>query len=186
MSDHRQPARGRVPTARGQGPKAALDAAEASELLGGISALACVLPLDQAAQLLDEWLATAHGAPDPGLCAQASAALAAADRSLRAEARYRPPLPAGDAPLAVQAKALVDFCRGFLSGLGLAGAGLHQRWPAATAEALQLLDAIAAGPVLVEDESGDREAFAELLAFVGDAVALTHAEMRPTAGNPAR
>ncbi len=186
MPDHRQPAREPTPEARSLGSRAGLDAAGASELLGGISALACALPAEQAALLLDDLLATAHGAPEPELRARASEALAAADQSLRAEARYRPPLPVDDAPLAEQAQALVDFCRGFLSGLGLAGPGLRHRLPAVTAEALQLLDAIAAGPVLVEDEFGDRDAFAELLAFVGDAVALTYAELRAAPGDHAR
>ena len=154
---------------------------DASELHGGISALACVLAPAAAARLLDGLVEEYRGNADAALQALLQTCLAATTRALNAvqEDDYVPLLPGDASPLAVQADALVGFCRGFLEGLGLAGVGAGRNLPAATAEALQAFAAIAAGPVALTDAdvTGERAALAELTDFVRIGVLLVHAEL---------
>src|SRR5579875_1656133 len=80
------------------------------------------------------------------LCAQCREQLRASDAS------FAPLLPA--APLAARADAMVDWCRGFLGGLG------H----------------IAAMPVVCENED-DEQSLSEVLDFIRNGVLRLHAEL---------
>ena len=160
---------------------------DASELHGGISALACVLAPAAAARLLDGLVEEYRGNADAALQALTQTCLVATTCALNAAQvdDYVPLLPGDASPLAVQADALVGFCRGFLEGLGLAGVGAGRDLPAATAEALQAFAAIAAGPIALADADagGERAALAELTDFVRIGVMLVHAELGADLGD---
>ena len=162
---------------------------DASELHGGISALACVLAPAAAARLLEGLVEEYRGNADAALQALMQTCLAATTHALNAAQvdDYVPLLPGDASPLAVQADALVGFCRGFLEGLGLAGVGAGRDLPTATAEALQAFAAIAAGPVALADTDadadGERAALAELTDFVCIGVLLVHAELGADCGD---
>ena len=84
-------------------------------------------------------------------------------------------LPEG--PLAARADAVVDWCRGFLGGLGLTGA---LAGPAQTAEVAGLLSGlgqIAASHLACDDDDG--AALDDVLDFVHDAVAHLYAAFSP-------
>ncbi len=160
---------------------------DASELHGSISALTCALAPAAAARLLNGLVEEYRSNADAALQALTQACLAATTRALNAAQAddYVPLLPGDTSPLAVQADALVGFCRGFLEGLGLAGVGAGRNLPAATAEALQAFAAIAAGPVALADAdvAGERAALAELTDFVRIGVMLVHAELGADPGD---
>ena len=84
-------------------------------------------------------------------------------------------LPADDAPLAERADALVDWCRGFLGGFGLAA-------PAADAlsgesvEALEDIGRIAASDLAYDGSEADESALAEIVEFVRVAALLLHGD----------
>src|SRR5579871_32364 len=59
------------------------------------------------------------------------------------ELGFEPLLPADDRPLPERAEALVDWCRGFLSGFGLGGPDAHGRLSDEGREILTDLNAIA-------------------------------------------
>jgi uncharacterized protein YgfB (UPF0149 family) len=98
---------------------------------------------------------------------------------LHAREPVEPLLP--DGPLAVRADAVVDWCRGFLGGLGLTGA---LAGPARNAEAAELLSGLGqiAASHLVCDE-GDDAVLDDLLDFIRSAVTHLHAMSAP-AGAP--
>jgi uncharacterized protein YgfB (UPF0149 family) len=84
-------------------------------------------------------------------------------------------LPADDAPLAERADALVDWCRGFLGGFGLAAPESGALSDEA-AEALQDLGHIAASDLAYEGSEADEEALAEIAEFVRVAALLLHGD----------
>lgn len=90
---------------------------------------------------------------------------------------FEPLLPGADAPVEHRAEALVEWCRGFLGGVGLSG-------PAARAlsadanEVLSDIGRIAASRFDYDDENEDETALCEVLEFVRVGVLLLHAEMR--------
>ena len=59
------------------------------------------------------------------------------------ELGFEPLLPADDRPLAERAEAMVDWCRGFLGGFGLAGAAAHAKLSDEAQEVLRDLATIA-------------------------------------------
>jgi uncharacterized protein len=94
---------------------------------------------------------------------------------------FEPLLPAQDAPVERRAEALVDWCRGFLGGVGLAGSAMRILSADAN-EVLADIGRIAASRFDYDDENEDETALSEVLEFVRVGVLLLHAEMmRPRA-----
>lgn len=103
------------------------------------------------------------------------------------ELGFEPLLPADDRPLPERAEALGDWCRGFLGGFGLAGAGIHAKLSGEAQEILGDLQTLAGSSFDFGDEGEDEDALIELHEFVRMAALLLHAECaggrnRPTDG----
>lgn len=161
-----------------QALNAARASASASELHGGITALLSVLGPEQALRELDAQLDEIAGAAPDALREAARACLDDTRRALGdPDMGYVPLLPGDAVPLQEQAVALVDFCRGFLEGLGLTGVGAGRRLPAEVDEVLRAFAELGAGPVMLDDDAGDLEALTELVEFVRVGVMLVHAEL---------
>jgi uncharacterized protein YgfB (UPF0149 family) len=93
-------------------------------------------------------------------------------------------LPPDDAPLARRGDALVEWCRGFLGGVGLAGSSTGLLSADAN-EVLADFGRIAASRLDYGEDEEDESALSEVLEFVRVGVLLLHAElMRPR--QPAR
>jgi uncharacterized protein YgfB (UPF0149 family) len=86
-------------------------------------------------------------------------------------AQVKPLLPPSQAKLDRRGRALVEWCRGFLGGFGLASGAASAHLPAEGEEILSDLGMIA-GTRLNGDD--DETSFDEVLAFVQTAVALLH------------
>lgn len=87
-------------------------------------------------------------------------------------------LPDDSEPMTDRAVALVDWCRGFLGGLGLSGADLEQGLSGEAGEILGDLARIAA--TRFEDDSGgeeDEQAYVEVVEYVRVGVLLLHNEL---------
>ena len=102
------------------------------------------------------------------------------------ELAFEPLLPSDDVPLAKRADALVEWCRGFLGGIGLSGA--DRPGTAFSPEADEILRdfaAIAASNLDYGDDEEDENALTEVLEFVRIGVLLLHGELdqRPTQKN---
>lgn len=95
--------------------------------------------------------------------------------ALRAGAPVALVLPA--APIEARANALVEWCRGFLGGLGLTGLLDAGARTGAAGDLLHTLAHIAAAPVACGP--GDEAALDEVLAFVQSGVAQLHAALAP-------
>ena len=90
---------------------------------------------------------------------------------------FEPLLPGADASVEHRAEALVEWCRGFLGGVGLSGAqprGLSVD----AAEVLSDIGRIASSSFDYDDAEEDETALCEVLEFVRVGVLLLHAEMR--------
>jgi uncharacterized protein YgfB (UPF0149 family) len=85
-------------------------------------------------------------------------------------------LPADDRPLAERAEAMVDWCRGFLGGFGLAGTAAHARLSDEAQEILRDLGAVAASSFDFGEESEDEDALIDVHEFVRMAAMLLFAE----------
>lgn len=96
--------------------------------------------------------------------------------ALRAGGAVMPLLPA--APLAARANGMVDSCRGFLGGFGLAGAGTRGRLDAEALDLLHGFGEIAASHLECDD--GDA-ALAEVLDYIRGGVASLHTAFAPAA-----
>jgi len=95
---------------------------------------------------------------------------------------FEPLLPSLDAPVERRADALVEWCRGFLGGVGLSGSVSQQMLTADANEVLADLGRIAATRFDVEEDDEDESALSEVLEFVRVGVLLLHAELlRPRA-----
>ena len=90
---------------------------------------------------------------------------------------FEPLLPEGDTSVEHRAEALVEWCRGFLGGVGLSGAQPHGLSVDAT-EVLSDLGRIASSRFDYDDAEEDETALSEVLEFVRVGVLLLHAEMR--------
>ncbi len=93
---------------------------------------------------------------------------------------FEPLLPDDEQPLAQRGDALVEWCRGFLGGVGLAGAASS---PALSDDAIEILadfSSIAATAFDYDDNDGDETALVEVLEFVRIGVLLLHTEMART------
>jgi hypothetical protein len=93
------------------------------------------------------------------------------------ELGFEPLLPDEDAPLAQRADALVDWCRGFLGGIGLAGVNTQRGLSDDGAEILRDFGTIAASRFEVDDAEEDESALSEVLEFIRVAVLLLHTEL---------
>jgi uncharacterized protein YgfB (UPF0149 family) len=84
-------------------------------------------------------------------------------------------LPTDDAPLAERANALIDWCRGFLGGFGLA-APPADALSGESAEALEDIGRIAASDLAYDGSEADEDALAEIVEFVRVAALLLHGD----------
>lgn len=112
------------------------------------------------------------------LARQSQAALA------DAELGFEPLLPADDRPLHERAEAVVEWCRGFLGGFGLAGAAVQASLSAEAQEVLRDLGTIAGSSFDFGNESEDEDALIEVHEFVRMGAMLLFAECH-TAQRPA-
>lgn len=95
---------------------------------------------------------------------------------------FEPLLPEGQASVAVRADALVEWCRGFMGGLGLSGHGSGARRLSSEAEEiLGDLSTIAGSRFEYKDAEEDENALAEVVEFIRVAVLLLHAELTSAA-----
>lgn len=89
---------------------------------------------------------------------------------------FEPSLPEDDRPLTERAEAMVDWCRGFLGGFGLAGATAHDQLSEEAREILRDLGMIAGSAFDFEDETEDEDALIEVQEFVRVGAMLLHTE----------
>jgi uncharacterized protein YgfB (UPF0149 family) len=89
---------------------------------------------------------------------------------------FEPLLPEPSAPLERRADALVEWCRGFLGGVGLSGSPMGALSPDAN-EVLADLGRIASSRFDYNDEEEDESALSEVLEFVRVGVLLLHTEL---------
>ena len=82
------------------------------------------------------------------------------------ELGFEPLLPEDDRPLAERAEAMVEWCRGFLGGFGLAGTAAHAKLSEEAQEILRDLGTIAASSFDFGDEDEDEDALIEVQEFV--------------------
>ncbi len=92
------------------------------------------------------------------------------------ELGFEPLLPEDDRPLTERADAMVDWCRGFLGGFGLAGTGAHAQLSDEAKEVLHDLGTIAASSFAFDNETEDEDALIEVQEFVRVAALLLHTE----------
>ena len=92
------------------------------------------------------------------------------------ELGFEPLLPADDRPLEERAESLVDWCRGFLGGFGLAGAEAHGKLSEEAQEILRDLATIASSAFDFGDEGEDEDALIEVHEFVRMGAMLLFAE----------
>ena len=97
------------------------------------------------------------------------------------ELGFEPLLPEDDRPLAERAEALVDWCRGFLGGFGLAGTSAHAKLSDEAQEVLRDLGNVAGSSFDFGDEEEDEDALIEVQEFVRVGTLLLHTEC--TAGD---
>lgn len=97
------------------------------------------------------------------------------------ELGFEPLLPDAERPLAERGDALVDWCRGFLGGLGLGGQAGQRGLSEESAEILNDLDTIAASHFSYEDAE-DEASLTEVFEFVRIGVLLLYAELRADPG----
>ena len=93
--------------------------------------------------------------------------------------RFEPLLPAADTPVATRADALVEWCRGFLGGIGLAGTD-RSALSADCAEILHDFGTIAGTHFEYADRDEDESALSEVIEFIRVGVLLLHAELVKT------
>ena len=104
------------------------------------------------------------------------------DELVDPELGFEPLLPVDDRPLAERTEALVQWCRGFLGGFGLAGATAHAELSEEAQEILRDLGTVAASAFDLGDESEDEDALIEVHEFVRMGAMLLFAECHTAAG----
>jgi uncharacterized protein len=97
---------------------------------------------------------------------------------------FEPLLPGDGEPLVERADALVQWCRGFLGGLGLSGADAGSGLSEDGAEILRDFGTIAASHFEYDDAEEDESALVEVLEFIRVGVLLLHSELVPTPQKP--
>jgi len=93
------------------------------------------------------------------------------------EQRFEPLLPGTDTTLDARADALVEWCRGFLGGIGLAGISARPGLSADASEILHDLGTIAGSRFEYADAEEDENALSEVIEFIRVGVLLLHAEI---------
>lgn len=94
-----------------------------------------------------------------------------------AQLGFEPLLPASERPLSERADALVEWCRGFLGGFGLASAQRTQQLSADGNEILRDLGTIAASELTCGDSEEDERSLMEVGEFVRVGALVLHAEV---------
>lgn len=89
---------------------------------------------------------------------------------------FEPLLPDSETPVEQRADALVEWCRGFLGGVGLSGAPVSALSPDAT-EVLADISRIASSRLDYDDAEEDESALTEVLEFVRVGVLLLRTEL---------
>lgn len=90
---------------------------------------------------------------------------------------FEPLLPDDEAPIAERAGALVEWCRGFLGGLGLSGSLAHEGLAGDAGEVLTDLGRIAATSFDTGEADDDEDAYSEVVEYVRVGVLLLHGEL---------
>ncbi|HZP66833.1 MAG TPA: UPF0149 family protein [Rudaea sp.] len=93
---------------------------------------------------------------------------------------FEPLLPPADAPLERRAESLVEWCRGFLGGIGLAGVSRRHGLSDDGAEILKDFGTIASTHFEYADDEEDETALTEVIEFIRVGVLLLHAEIART------
>lgn len=99
---------------------------------------------------------------------------------------FAPLMPADERPLEERADALVEWCRGFLGGFGLAGADVHGKLSEDGREILRDFGAIAAAHLDFEGDEADEEALTEVLEFLRVGAMLLFTELAPPPASPSK
>lgn len=103
------------------------------------------------------------------------------------ELGFTPLLPDDASPIQDRAAALVEWCRGFLGGLGLAGAQVNAGLSGDANEILQDVNRIASTRFDDGDSAeDDEEAYAEVVEYVRVGVLLLHGELARVPGEATR
>lgn len=150
---------------------------QASELHGSLTGYLCAGGKATAT----DWLERLEiGVPDEATASHSTLRMlhAAALAQFEPASHVEPLLPAANAPLEQRAEALVEWCRGFLGGYGLAGALASAAPSAVASDVLSDFGTIAGSHFDYDDEAEDARAFADVLEFVREATALLHRESR--------
>jgi len=93
---------------------------------------------------------------------------------------FEPMLPGDDVAIELRAEALVEWCRGFLGGVGLAGVtGVKGGISAEAGEIMQDFGTIAGSSFDYAGGEEDETALAEVLEFVRVGVLLLYSELEP-------
>ena len=153
----------------------------ASELHGSLSGYLCAGGLARAASwlhelALDEVEDAIEGAPEREVLDRLFAGCTAELED--PELSFGLMLPDDETPMPERAVALVDWCRGFLGGLGLSGADLEHGLSAEAQEIVADLARIAA--TRFDQDPGDEEdenAYAEVVEYVRVGTMLLHNEL---------
>jgi len=149
----------------------------ASDLHGSLTGFLCAGGRTDARNWLDVLeLADAAHADDAvralsGVFEECAAALGDPDL------RFEPLLPPAESTLDARADALVEWCRGFLGGMGLAGTPANGELSADAAEILQDFSTIAGSRFEYANAEEDENALAEVIEFVRVGVLLLHTEL---------
>jgi uncharacterized protein YgfB (UPF0149 family) len=154
---------------------------EASDLHGSLTGFLCA----GGCASIDDWLDVLALDPE-GSRLSRHAALQQLFRNCSAQfdgprANIAPWLPAAGEPLAQRADALVEWCRGFLGGFGLADAAQRLALSADANEVLADFGTIAASRFDCSNSREDERALADVLDFVRTGGALLHREISAAA-----
>jgi hypothetical protein len=149
-----------------------------AELHGSVTGFLCAGWPGRARELLDS-LALEGDAGDTvaGKTLDDLIERAAARINSRLRAQQPVELVLPEAPLAARADAVVDWCRGFLGGLGLTGVLAGPAQTAEVAELLSGLGQIAASHLACDDD--DEAALDDVLDFIRGTVAHPYASFAP-------
>ncbi len=159
---------------------------DASDLHGSLTGFFCA----GGRASIEDWLDVLALDPDSGSLAR-NGTLQQFFRNCRTQfdgtaAQIVPLLPAPGAALAQRADALVEWCRGFLGGFGLAGTATRVALSADASEILADFGKIAASRFDYSDGAEDEHALIEVFDFARNGAALLHREIAAGARVAAR